>query len=227
MAILRNHSRTRYTVVSSAITTDTNLSMKGRGLLLTLLSLPDRWDFSEAGLNKILDKDGLTAIKSGLKELEKSGYLSRKQMRDENGRMCGVEWTVCESPVLESPMLENPISVNHTQYNTNTFNPKESNTNNNACRTDDKTNTPLFDGVFSFYSDLYEKQTGQPHPAIKQEQRLRIESVFLEFCNRNYCGVSSLKAMIEDFFWSVHGTDYNINHFACKNILDLRQERIK
>ncbi|NLV87676.1 MAG: hypothetical protein GX025_10760, partial [Clostridiales bacterium] len=113
------------------------------------------------------------------------------------------------------------------QYNTNTFNPKESNTNNNALRRYAKTQTPLFDGVFSFYSDLYEQKYGEPHPMLKQEQRARIEYVFAAFCLQHDCDVTALMAMADDFFESVSGTDYNINHFANKSILDVRYERIK
>jgi hypothetical protein len=240
MSILRNSVRERYTVVSANITADPNLSMKARGLLITLLSLPDCWDFSEAGLCKILAKDGLTSIKSGLKELELAGYLKRQQTRDTKGRINGVEWTICEAPktqlpTSEKPMSENPTSVNQQQYNTNISNTKELNTKqsnnafNNAYHFRDRcdSNTPLFDEVFPFYSNLYESKTGKPHAHIKQEQRERIETVFADICNREQFGAEGIMAIAEDFFESVPNTDYNINHFATEGMLYTHYQRIK
>lgn len=75
--IIRNKTRDRYTVVLQSITTDTRLSLKDLGLLVKLLSLPDNWKFSEKGLQKIFVNDGLDSIRTGLKNLEKCGYLRR------------------------------------------------------------------------------------------------------------------------------------------------------
>ena len=130
MAILRNASRGKYTVLNNGIFRDENLSAKSLGILAKMLSLPDNWEFSETGLCSIFKKDGRSSIRSGLKELEENGYLVRSRVRDESGKLTSTEWTVSdkpmfENPMLENPMLENPMLENRTQYNTKEYNTKE------------------------------------------------------------------------------------------------------
>lgn len=130
MAILRNASRGKYTVLNNGIFRDENLSAKSLGILAKMLSLPDNWEFSETGLCSIFKKDGRDSIRSGLKELEENGYLVRSRVRDESGKLISVEWTVSDQPMLgkpmlENPMLENPMLENRTQYNTKEYNTKE------------------------------------------------------------------------------------------------------
>ena len=119
MAILRNPNRENFTIIANYALKDKNLSLKSRGLLITMLSLPDNWQFSEKGLEKILPKDGQASIRSGLKELEELGYLVRERTRDELGRMSRVEWTILDYPRLENPSVDNPYLENRTQLNTN------------------------------------------------------------------------------------------------------------
>lgn len=138
MIIVRNKSKEKYTVVDNNIFKNKELSLKARGMITTLLSLPDNWEFSENGLEHIFN-DGLTTIKSSLKELEKNGYLVRKQVRDNKGRFLKNDWTIYEIPLLEKPLVEKPttdkpITENDTQLNTNILN-----TNNiNICPSDDE-----------------------------------------------------------------------------------------
>ena len=125
MAILRNASRGKYTVLNNGIFIDENLSAKSLGILAKMLSLPDNWEFSETGLCSIFKKDGRSSIRSGLKELEENGYLVRSRVRDESGKLTSTEWTVSDKPMFENPMLENPMLENRTQYNTKEYNTKE------------------------------------------------------------------------------------------------------
>ena len=130
MAILRNASKGKYTVLNNGIFRDENLSAKSLGILAKMLSLPDNWEFSETGLCSIFKKDGRSSIRSGLKELEENGYLVRSRVRDESGKLTSAEWTVSDkpmlgNPMLENPMLENPMLENRTQYNTKEYNTKE------------------------------------------------------------------------------------------------------
>lgn len=110
MAILRDRSQRGYTVVDNYALRDGRLSLKALGLLVKMLSLPDCWEFSEAGLVAIV-KDGQSSVRSALKELEGFGYLVRTMERDGNGRMTGCDWEVfavpCENPHLENRNLEN------------------------------------------------------------------------------------------------------------------------
>lgn len=105
MAILRNRTQSGFTIVDNYALRDERLSLKAVGLLVKMLSLPDRWDFSEAGLVAIV-KDGHSSVRSGLKELEEYGYLVRTRVKDESGRFSDCEWEVRAVP-NGIPQLEN------------------------------------------------------------------------------------------------------------------------
>ena len=123
MAIYRNKTQ-QFTTVSQNIIRDDRLTLKDLGLLVRLLSLPDNWNFSERGLFAIFTQDGSTSIRTGLKNLERLGYLKREQKR-EKGKLAQIEWSIYDTPKLdkkpstEKPRSENPITENQTQYNTN------------------------------------------------------------------------------------------------------------
>ena len=128
MAILRNPNKEKFTVVDNFALRDDRLSLKARGLLVTMMSLPDNWKFSENGLCSILPKDGQASIRSGLKELEAAGYLTRTRTRDSCGRVSDVVWTICDKPRLENPSVVNPNLGNRPQLNTKESNTEQSNT---------------------------------------------------------------------------------------------------
>lgn len=89
---------------------DKNLSNKARGLLSTMLSLPENWDYTTRGLAAIC-KDGVDGITSQLKELEQYGYLVRRRIRDSNGRITDMEYVIYEKPQPVSPDTEKPDMV--------------------------------------------------------------------------------------------------------------------
>ena len=128
MAILRNPNRDKFTVVDNYALRDENLSLKARGLLVTMLSLPDSWQFSENGLCSIFKKDGQSSIRSGLKELEEAGYLVRTRTRDSLGRVSSVDWTIYDYPHVENHNVVKPSLDLQPQLNTNQSKTKESNT---------------------------------------------------------------------------------------------------
>ncbi len=76
-ACFKNKTQGNYVNVYKGIAMDRSLSLKDRGMMLTLLSLPDNWEFTTAGLRKILP-DGKHAIKSSVDSLQASGYLSKQ-----------------------------------------------------------------------------------------------------------------------------------------------------
>ena len=86
-----------FTVIPNEIFRDYELSAKAKGILTTLLSLPPNWEFSEKGLQKLFT-DGLSSIKSGIKELEAAGYVARERIRNEKGQLKGTRWHVYEEP---------------------------------------------------------------------------------------------------------------------------------
>ena len=146
MAVFRIDKTRDYTVMSNHHLRNTSLSLKAKGLLSLMLSLPENWDYTTKGLSKIC-KDGIDSICSTIKELEQHGYIIRQRVRNEKGQLTTVEYTILEAPetaspkqekpkrenpVLDNPILENPEQVlpileNPDQLNTNISNTKKSN----------------------------------------------------------------------------------------------------
>ena len=128
MAILRKNKKDKYTVIDNAVFFDYSLTFKAKGLLCQMLSLPDGWSFSVEGLSQF-SSDGITAVRNALTELENHKYLKRTQLRNDEGKMAGVEYVVSETPMSDEPISENPISDNSTLLNTNKSSTKKSKTN--------------------------------------------------------------------------------------------------
>lgn len=134
-----------YTTIDNGIFKDTRISFKAKGLLTTMLSLPPTWNYTIEGL-ATLSKDGRDSIKSALKELENFDYLERKQVRNDNGSFCDLEYFVYEKPQPKEPLAENPptdksSADNHRQLSTDISSTDKSNTdgvNTKGLKTDDK-----------------------------------------------------------------------------------------
>ena len=107
MAVCRVKKNKNYTSMSNYHLRDMNLSNKARGILSTMLSLPDDWDYTTRGLSKIC-KDGVDGITAQLKELERCGYLIRNRIRDNTGRIVDMEYIIFEQPYTTSPDTEYP-----------------------------------------------------------------------------------------------------------------------
>lgn len=105
MAVLRKIKKTDFTVIDNNIFKNKKLSLKGKGMICTMLSLPDDWDFSEDGLTN-LSNDGKASIRSTLKELMEFGYLKRTRNRDEKGILRDYVYTIYEEPNLDNQKLE-------------------------------------------------------------------------------------------------------------------------
>ena len=119
MAVFRIEKTRDYTVMSNYHLRDRSLSLKAKGLLSLMLSLPEDWDYTMKGLARIC-KDGIDSISGGIRELEAHGYLVRARVRNENGQLGSIEYTILEqpkeptqkpAPVREKPIRENPIQV--------------------------------------------------------------------------------------------------------------------
>lgn len=95
--VFRVEKTANYTVMSNTHLKDRRLSFKAKGLLSVILSLPPDWDYTVTGL-AVIAADGVDSVKTAVKELEKYGYIVRKQLRDELGRMARNEYRVYESP---------------------------------------------------------------------------------------------------------------------------------
>ena len=113
MAVFRVERNRGYTVMSNHHLRNKELSLKAKGLLSQMLSLPEDWDYTLAGLS-LINKESIDAIRTAIWELEKAGYITRRQGRDERGKMTAIEYTIYEQPQppeLDSPILENPTSA--------------------------------------------------------------------------------------------------------------------
>ena len=111
MAVFRIEKNRNYTVMSNYHLRDQSISCKACGLLSKMLALPDDWDYTTRGLAAIC-KDGLDSIRSALKELEGAGYLERRQLRDDHGRMADVEYIIYETPLRCEPRTDLPYTEN-------------------------------------------------------------------------------------------------------------------
>lgn len=128
MSVFRINKTNNFTVMSNYHFKEKDMSLKAKGLLSLMLSLPDTWDYSVAGLVK-LSKDGKDSVMTALAELEKFGYLSRTQLVNDKGQFNGVEYHIFEVPQPDNSVAENPNSDIKTAENTNSENPPQLNTN--------------------------------------------------------------------------------------------------
>lgn len=137
MAVFRVHKTRDYTIMPNAHFREKGMSLKAKGLHSLMLSLPDDWDYSIAGLTT-LSKDGKDGVMSALNELEKFGYLKRTRNHDESGKFAGYDYDIFEQPQenvpysekpnTAKPYSEKPNTENPPQYITNQSNNKESST---------------------------------------------------------------------------------------------------
>lgn len=134
MSVARTHHTTDYTVMSNYHFRDKSLSLKSKGLLSIMLSLPETWDYSIAGLTT-LSSDGETSVRTAIKELEENNYLKRTPVR-EGGRIVDWEYDIYEKPaellLVENPQVEIPLQENVDNKISKQSNTKQLNTKNNS-----------------------------------------------------------------------------------------------
>ena len=138
MSVIRVNNTKGFTVISNYHFQDKEISLKAKGLLGLMLSLPSNWDYSINGLVAIV-KENKAAVQSALKELEEHKYLKRTKVQDETGRFDYV-YDIYEKPYdklpctenrcTENPCTENQPQINTNKQSTNKQNTKELNTNN-------------------------------------------------------------------------------------------------
>ena len=111
MAVFRVEKTRDYTVMANHHLRNTELSLKAKGLLSLMLSLPEEWDYTTKGLARIC-KDGVDSICAGVRELEDHGYVVRERIRNPNGQLGAIEYTILEQPRTSEPKRENPVQAN-------------------------------------------------------------------------------------------------------------------
>ena len=127
--IFRNQHEKNFTTLSNEMLNDKTISFKARGLLSFMLSRPTKWVFYSSEIETHSDCDGGTSIASGVRELIKAGYVTRKQTKGADGKWNHCAWDVWETPHIENPRTENPRTENPRTENPRTENPPLLSTN--------------------------------------------------------------------------------------------------
>lgn len=126
MAVYRVSKTRDFTTMSNHHLKNRKLSLKAKGMLSQILSFPDNWEFSLRGL-ATLSTDGLESTRSAISELEKVGYIIRKQSRRENGSFSKIEYTIFEVPQSAIPSSDSPHTGNPNTANPAAVKPKSEN----------------------------------------------------------------------------------------------------
>lgn len=127
MVKIRRERANHVTVIDQALVRDDRLSWKARGIFAYLWSQAETWEFNEIEVSRHAT-DGRASLRSGLKELEKYGYLERNRERDDKGRVNTSIWYLHENPMLKNPTLEKSMLENDTQrYHQEKITSKEDN----------------------------------------------------------------------------------------------------
>jgi len=165
MAVFRIEKTRDYTVMANHHLRNTKLSLKAKGLLSLMLSLPEDWDYTTKGLAKIC-KDGVDSICSTVNELEEHGYVIRERIRNAKGQLTDIQYTILEqpkppqpgqgkpkqeNPVLDSPVLGTPKQEEPEQGNPAQLNTKKS--SNQGLNTD-LSNTEVSNPIQSYEDEL-------------------------------------------------------------------------
>ena len=207
MAVFRIEKTRDYTVMSNHHLRNAGLSLKSKGLLSMMLSLPEDWNYTTRGLAKIC-KEGTDSIGSALKELERAGYIVRNRIRDSKGKIVDVEYVIYETPHppdtgqpcedepdtacpdTENPDMDNPCLENRPQLNKEKRSPEEQNTD--SPRTEGS--NPI---QSSPQAPAGAKRTGQDWMRERESYR----ELILENIEYDYLGMSEKRWMNGRQLW--------------------------
>ena len=201
MAVFRVEKNSGYTVMSNHHLRNRALSLKAKGLLSQMLSLPEDWDYTLQGLARI-NRESIDAIRQAIRELEQAGYIQRSRERDEKGRLRGADYVIFELPqpvpASVSPTLENPMQLNKDKLitekqkkeglNTDSIpihspNPLPLDENEAAAPPPERTENRK-EAAYQIYRDLIleniEYDTLTQNPRIDREQLDEIVDILLE-----------------------------------------------
>ena len=190
MAVFHVERNTGYTVMSNHHLRNKELTLKAKGLLSQMLSLPEDWDYTLAGLSYI-NREKIDAIREAVRELERAGYIQRSRERDEKGRLRGTDYIIYEQPPnLDLPTLENPTLENPTQEKPTLENPMQ--LNKDIQKTDlpkkEKSNTDLSSTdsipIHSLNPLPYDGEAATP-PERKRKEATDAYSVYEEIIKDN------------------------------------------
>ena len=203
MAIFRVAKTRDYTVMSNYHLRDKNLTLKAKGLLSLILSLPEDWNYTTRGLAAIC-KEGVDSIGAALRELESAGYLTRHRLRDRSGRISDTEYVVYESLHKETE-ADSPDKVSQGTDEPDTASPCTENPymvspNTEAPRTDaSDTENPA--QLNTEVSNTYEPNTqkSNPDPIIIQKQTGMLPVASPTKCRKSCGSVPEADTLQKDF----------------------------
>ena len=197
MAVFRVERNKGYTVMSNHHLRNKELSLKAKGLLSQMLSLPEDWDYTLAGLS-FINREKIDAIREAVKELERAGYIVRSRERDEKGRLRGADYVIFEQPqpptpdlpTLENPTLDNPTLEKPTQEKPTLENPTQ--LNKELLKTNLPTKEKLNTDILSTHSIPFHSLNPLPYdgeaatpPERKRKEATDAYSVYEEIIKDN------------------------------------------
>lgn len=207
MAVFRVYKESgNFVTVHKSFIHDENLSWKAKGILLYLLSRPDDWQIYETELVRH-STDGLSGLKTGIKELEKVGYIQRTRKRDDKGRLKEYEYAVYEKPshirfsnVGKTYIGKTNVGKSHTTNNNSTNN---KNTNNETGDT-----SQIFQLVskeLEMIQSPLKVQELEDELNLIKENKLEITGVAINYCKQNKKGINYLIKVLRN--WNNEGVD--------------------
>lgn len=180
MAVFRVERTQNYTVMSNYHLRDKTISFKAKGLLSLMLSLPEDWDYTLAGLARI-SLEGKDAIRAAVVELEKAGYVQRRQTTDKAGKFSANEYIIREHPASHEPPPEGPSSASPLSGNPMTEEPSTASTQTEKATQiikglqtkENKILTSQSTDSFPFPSSLPATPAAAQPPEAKERKRSR------------------------------------------------------
>ena len=224
MSVFRVEKNKGYTVMSNHHLRNHTLSLKAKGLLSQMLSLPDDWDYTLQGLAQI-NKESIDAIREAVRELERAGYIKRSRERDERGCLRGTVYTIYEqphaeptpeeptqekpaldNPTLEKPMLDNPTLEKPMLDKPTLENPTQLNTESTKKRKRQSKDLSITDSI-PFPSGF---------PDVTAQKRTEAKESFERYRD----------LILENIDYDVLANDPRVDHEQLDEIIDLLQETV-
>ena len=204
MSVFRVHKTKNFSIISNLHFKEKGMSLKAKGLLSLMLSLPDDWNYSVSGLVK-LSKDGKDSVMSALGELEEFGYLERIRTIDSKGRFSGIEYNIFEQPQPKKPIADNQQAENENAENENAEKPQQLNTNKiKDLKNKDikELSTNEFEGVLEDIVDLELKELYKDYIEMREQMgsplTTRGITMLIDRCDRlSNFDTSIAKALLE------------------------------
>ena len=224
MSVFRVEKTKGYTVMSNHHLRNHTLSLKAKGLLSQMLSLPDDWDYTLQGLAQI-NKESIDAIREAVRELERAGYIKRSRERDERGCLRGTVYTIYEqphaeptpeeptqekpaldNPTLEKPALDNPTLEKPMLDKPTLENPTQLNTESTKKRKRQSKDLSITDSI-PFPSGF---------PDVTAQKRTEAKESFERYRD----------LILENIDYDVLANDPRVDHEQLDEIIDLLQETV-